>query len=47
MNVKIIFLYNDIQKNIYIQQFDDFNKNNIKVCKLNKIFYNLKQSFKI
>ena len=30
-----------------MQYFNDFNKDNIKIYKLNKILYDLKQFFKI
>ena len=39
MNVKIVFLYDNVQETIYIRQLDDFNKNDIKVYKLNKALY--------
>ena len=42
MNVKIVFLYDNVQETIYMRQFDDFNKNDIKVYKLNKALYELK-----
>ena len=47
MNVKIVFLYNNVQETIYIRQLDDFSKNDIKVYKLNKTLYGLKQSLRI
>ena len=47
INVKIVFLYDNVQETIYVRQLDDFNKNDIKVCKLNKTLYELKQSLKI
>ena len=49
MNIKIIFLYDDIEKIIYMMQFTGFkikNKEN-KVYKFIKTLYDLKQSFKI
>ena len=42
INVKIVFLYDNVQETIYVRQFDDFNKNDIKVYKLNKTLYKLK-----
>ena len=49
MNVKIVFLYNNIKKTIYMIQFTNFeikNKKN-KICKLIKTLYDLKQFSKI
>ena len=42
MNVKIVFLYDNVQETIYVRQLDDFSKDGIKVYKLNKILYELK-----
>ena len=42
INVKIVFLYNNVQETIYVRQSNDFNKNDIKVYKINKILYELK-----
>ena len=47
MNVKTAFLYDNVQETIYVRQLDDFSKNDIKVYKLNKTFYELKQSPRI
>ena len=47
INVKIVFLYDNVQETIYVRQLDDFNKNDIKVYKLNKTLYELKQSLRI
>ena len=47
INVKIVFLYDNVQETIYVRQLDNFNKNDIKVYKLNKILYKLKQSLRI
>ena len=47
INVKTAFLYDNVQETIYVWQPDDFNKNDIKVCKLNKTLYKLKQSLRI
>ena len=44
MNVKTAFLYDQVQKKIYIKQSYDFVNDSFKVYKLNKTFYNLKQS---
>ena len=47
MNVKIIFLYNQIEKKIYVKQSHNFafEQYLFKIYKLNKTFYDLKQSF--
>ena len=49
MNVKTAFFYNQIEKKIYVKQFHDFafEQYSFKVYKLNKIFYNLKQSSRV
>ena len=47
INVKIAFLYDNVQETIYVWQLDDFSKNDIKVYKLNKTLYELKQSLRI
>ena len=47
INIKIVFLYGNVQETIYVRQLDDFSKNDIKVCKLNKTLYELKQSLRI
>ena len=47
INVKIVFLYGNVQETIYVWQFDDFSKDDIKVCKLNKTLYELKQFLRI
>ena len=47
INVKTVFLYDNVQETIYVRQLDDFSKNDIKVYKLNKTLYELKQSLKI
>ena len=49
MNVKIVFLYNNIEKTIYVMQFTNFkikNKEN-KVYKFIKALYDLKQFSRI
>ena len=47
INVKIVFLYDNVQETIYIRQLDDFSKDDIKVYKLNKALYELKQFLRI
>ena len=47
MNVKTAFLYDQVQKEIYMKQFHDFVNDSFKVCKLNKTFYDLKQSSRV
>ena len=47
INVKIAFLYDNVQETIYMRQLDYFSKNDIKVCKLNKTLYEFKQSLRI
>ena len=49
MNIKIVFLYNQIEKEIYVKQFHDFafEQYSFKIYKLNKTFYNLKQSSRV
>ena len=47
INVKIVFLYDNVQETIYVRQLDNFSKNDIKVYKLNKTLYELKQSLRI
>lgn len=44
INVKTAFLYGNVEKEIYVRQPDGFIKDGIKVCKLNKALYDLKQS---
>ena len=47
INVKIAFLYGNVQETIYVRQPDDFSKDDIKVYKLNKTLYELKQFLRI
>ena len=49
MNVKIVFLYNQVEEEIYVKQFHDFafEQYSFKVCKLNKTLYDLKQSLRV
>ena len=49
MNVKIVFLYDQVEKEIYVKQSHDFvfEQYPFKVYKLNKTFYDLKQSFRV
>ena len=42
MDVKIAFLYGDVDTNIYIRQPMGFDNNSGQVCKLNKALYSLK-----
>jgi hypothetical protein len=42
MNVKIIFFYEKIEKDVYIVQSIDFEQNVNQICKLNKTLYDLK-----
>ena len=43
INVKIVFFNKNIDVEIYVKFFDDFNEK--KICKFNKALYNFKQSF--
>ena len=43
MNVVIVFLYEILNKVIYVNQSDDFIKNFTLVCELRKVFYEFKQ----
>ena len=47
MNVKIVFLYNNVKEKIYIKQFIEYvsKKHFNKIYKFNKTFYDLKQFF--
>ena len=47
MNIKTVFLYNDINEEIFIKQCTDFVKEDDEflICKFQKTLYNLKQSF--
>ena len=47
--MKIVFLYNAVKELIYIYQLTDFKSQKYlnKICKLNKILYDLKQSPRI
>jgi hypothetical protein len=47
MNVKIVFLYEKIHENVFVVQFTRFEQEINKICKLNKILYDFKQSSKI
>ena len=44
LDVKTVFLYGELEKEIYILQPEGFNKTGKKdlVCRLNKSLYNLK-----
>jgi hypothetical protein len=43
MNVKTTFLYDKIHENVFVVQFTKFEQEINKICKLNKILYDLKQ----
>jgi hypothetical protein len=47
INVKIIFLYNIIEKKIYIKQFYGLKDRTDQVCRLYKALYGLKQILRI
>ena len=45
MNVKTAFLHSELEEIVYIKQSTEYeNKDDSKVCRLNKALYNLKQS---
>jgi hypothetical protein len=44
MNVKTAFLYDKIHENVFVVQLTKFEQEINKICKLNKILYDLKQS---
>ncbi len=43
MNVKTIFLYEKIEKDVYVVQLNDFEQNINQICKINKTLYDLKK----
>jgi hypothetical protein len=43
MNVKIVFFYDNIEKDVYVVQSINFEQDLNQICKLNKILYDLKQ----
>jgi hypothetical protein len=47
MNVKTTFLNDKIHENVFVVQFTRFEQEIIKICKLNKTLYNLKQFSKM
>jgi hypothetical protein len=47
MNIKTTFLYDKIQKNVFVVQFTRFEQEINKICKLNKILYDFKQFSKV
>ena len=47
MDVKMAFLYGDVDTDIYIRQPIGFDDGSGRVCKLNKALYGLKQSPRI
>ena len=42
MNVKTVFLYENLNEIVYVNMFTEFDKSEM-ICKLNKTFYDLKQ----
>jgi hypothetical protein len=47
MNVKTTLLYDKIHENVFVEQLTKFEQEINKICKLNKILYDLKQSSKV
>jgi hypothetical protein len=47
MNVKTAFLYDKIHENVFVVQLTKFEQEINKICKLNKILYDLKQSSRV
>ena len=47
MNVKINFLYDPINEKVYVKQFLKSKRNKKYACRLNKAFYDLKQSLQM
>jgi hypothetical protein len=47
MNVKTTFLYHKIHENVFVVQLTKFEQEINKICKLNKILYDLKQFSKV
>ncbi len=47
MNVKIVFLYDKVHKNVFVVQFTNFEQKINQICKLNKTLYDLKQFSKV
>ena len=45
INIKIVFLYDDVEKIIYVYQFQKYKNDIDKVYYFKKTFYGLKQSF--
>ncbi len=43
MNVKIVFFYEKVEKDVYVVQSIDFEQSVNQICKLNKTLYDLKQ----
>ena len=45
MNVKTAFLHGELEEVVYVKQSTEYkNKDDSKVCRLNKVLYDLKQS---
>lgn len=42
MDMKTTFLNGDLEKNVYMLQFESFKENSQRVCKLKKSIYGLK-----
>jgi hypothetical protein len=47
INVKIVFLYDKINENVFVVQFTRFKQRINQICKLNKTLYELKQFSKV
>ena len=47
MNIVTIFLYDFLNENVYVTQFEEFVENSTFVCHLIKILYDLKQALRV
>ena len=47
MNIVIAFLYEILNKVIYVNQSNNFIENFTLICELRKFFYNFKQSSRV
>ena len=47
INIMTIFLYDLLNENMYVTQFENFVENSTFVCYLIKILYDLKQTFRV
>ena len=47
LNIVTIFLYDQLDEDIYVSQSDDFIENFTLVCHLRKTLYNLKQTSRV